>query len=601
MIQEGMIIKCAKCGGAVIYNPATGKMLCQSCGYEAEAGSEYDMERGNSLNLDPFSEGASDYSSEDASNRNITDKNSSEEKESTGKIHFESKSSSVSSEGSSLGDGALGDGMLGGGTLGGGTLGGAYGEGTLGGSAYGDGTLGEGSLGHGFIDDRPIGADLFENESEETSPTSEAISLSLKAEPEEKKEDNLDWLYKSSLAGQPPSAEKAEKEFIKNFEKAYEQEHSYQELENFGEETVQLDRYICSSCGAILLLHGEQITKECGFCGNATITFDKVSDEKKPDKILPFKLSPEQAFECVKKEYSDKDRQKYTSPLVQNLKVTDIRGIYIPNWLYSGNVRKRMVFKLSDIGNDKGATYIKDARAEYKRVPIDAALNLNDEMTANLEPYDYSQLVDFKVDYLLGFYADKFDMTAAQGMRNAEKRFDAFMTKTLVDSFAENMAKDGPSKKSENNRMMYMYYPNRNYEVGNEHVMENEREINMTNIEYVFLPVYFVTLKAGNEVYTILVNGQTGKVTGNLPTSSVDIKPRFVKNTIIGITIFTLIEMAFAMFGLFKHEDMAFLVPLFLLVPIAIIGFVGGLSSYKEYKVKQQIINQGINEYTNRR
>lgn len=574
MIQEGMTIKCAKCGGSVVFNPATGKMLCQSCGYEAEAGDANDMERGESLNLDPFSEGSSD------------------ETESS-KIHFREESSlkdiSLERE-STLGGGSLSDGFLG--------------DSPLNDPRLRDESLGD-SLGRGFIDDRPIGADLFPEPSEDEevseSDDKEKLSLSLKAEPEEDKEKSLDWLYKSNLAGQPPSAEKAEKEFIKNFEKAYEQEHSYQELENFGEETVQLDRYICSSCGAILLLYGEQVTKECGFCGNATITFDKVSDEKKPDKILPFKLSPEQALESIKTEYSDKTRQKYTSPLVQNLKVTDIKGIYIPNWLYSGNVRKRMVFKLSDITSDKGETYIKDASAKYERVPIDAALNLNDEMTSNLEPYDFSQLVDFKIDYLMGFYADKFDMTAAQGLRNAEKRFDAFMTKTLVDSFAENMAKDGPAKKSDTNRMMYKYYPTRNYEVGNEHVMENERDINMTNIEYVFLPVYFVTMKAGNETYTILVNGQTGKVTGNLPTNSVDIKPRFIKNTIIGITIFTLIELVFGLLGLFSHSDTLFLLPLVLLVPIALIGFFGGLGNYKEYKAKQQIINKGINDYSNRR
>ena len=537
MIQEGMTIKCAKCGGSVVFNPATGKMLCQSCGYEAEAGDANDMERGESLNLDPFSEGSSD------------------ETESS-KIHFREESSlkdiSLERE-SSLGGSSLSEGFLG--------------DSPLNDPRLRDESLGD-SLGRGFIDDRPIGADLFPEPSEDEevseSEDKEKLSLSLKTEPEEDKEKSLDWLYKSNLAGQPPSAEKAEREFIKNFEKAYEQEHSYQELENFGEETVQLDRYICSSCGAILLLHGEQITKECGFCGNATITFDKVSDEKKPDKILPFKLSQEQALECIKNEYSDKPRQKYTSPLVQNINVTDIRGIYIPNWLYSGKVRKRMVFKLSDISDEKSKTYIKDATAEYNQVPINAALNLNDEITANLEPYDFSKLTDFNIDFLTGFYADKSDMTTAQGLRNAEKRFDTFMTKTLVDSFADDMGNDVSPKKSAATRATYMYCPTKNYESGNEYVLENERDINMTNTEYIFLPVYFVAVKDGNEVYTILVNGQTGKVTSNLNTNQSDIKPRSEKNTF---------------FGMF--------------------GFIGGQKSHKDYNINQQMNYSNPDSYQN--
>ena len=488
MDREGMTIKCAKCGGTVIYNPESGKMLCQSCGYEAEHGNEYDLEHETGLDIDPFA---------------------------------------------------------------------------------------------------PISSDATSNPDKPT--------LSLKAQPQEKKEDSMDWLYKSSNIGGKDFDKKAVKEFINSLE---ENENKEEELSD--EETVQLDRYICSSCGAILLLHGEQITKECGFCGNPTITFDKVSNERKPDKILPFKLSKEQAFDRIKKEYSDKNRKLYMSPLVENMDVTDIRGIYIPNWLYTGTIRKRMVFK-TDSSGSKGNPYIKDATSKFERVPIDAALNLNDEMTANLEPYDFKMLEDFNVDYLLGFYADKFDMTAAQGLRNAEKRFDAFMTKTLVDSFAENMRKDGPGKNSDSNFAMYCYYPNRNYEIGHEHVTDNEREVDMERIEYVFLPVYFVTLKAGNETYTVLVNGQTGRVTGNLPISAEDIKPRFMSNLIKDITIFTIIEFIACLIGLYTHHDLAFIIPLFLLVPIGVLSFIGGLSNYKEYKLKQQIINQGINEYTNKR
>ena len=430
--------------------------------------------------------------------------------------------------------------------------------------------------------------------SDATSDSSDKPTLSLKAQPHEKKEDSMDWLYKSSNIGGKDFDKKAAKEFINSLE---ENENKEEELSD--EETVKLDRYICSSCGAILLLHGEQASKECGFCGNPTITFDKVSDERKPDKILPFKLSKEQAFDRIKKEYLDKNRKLYISPLVENMDVSDIRGIYIPNWLYTGTIRKRMVFKPDSLGS-KANPYIKDASSKFERVPIDAALNLNDEMTANLEPYDFKMLEDFTVDHLKGFYADKFDMTEAQGLRNAEKRFDAFMTKTLVDSFAENMRKDGPGKNGDSNYAMYCYYPNRSYEIGQQNVTDNEREVTMDNIEYVFLPVYFVTLKAGKETYTVLVNGQTGRVTGNLPISVEDVKPKYLTNLIKYITIFTVIEFIACLIGLHTHKDIALLVPLFVLVPAGILSFISGIGNYKEYKLKQQI-NQGINDYTNKR
>ena len=53
----------------------------------------------------------------------------------------------------------------------------------------------------------------------------------------------------------------------------------------------------------------------------------------------------------------------------------------------------------------------------------------------------------------------------------------------------------------------------------NARVTEEKTDIKMTDIEYALLPAWFMTFRYQGILYTVAVNGQTGKVVGNVPSN----------------------------------------------------------------------------------
>ena len=61
------------------------------------------------------------------------------------------------------------------------------------------------------------------------------------------------------------------------------------------------------------------------------------------------------------------------------------------------------------------------------------------------------------------------------------------------------------------------------------HVTDEKTEIELSDIEYALFPVWFMTFQYQGILYTVAVNGQTGKVVGNVPSN------RFKVGASIGI------------------------------------------------------------------
>ena len=53
----------------------------------------------------------------------------------------------------------------------------------------------------------------------------------------------------------------------------------------------------------------------------------------------------------------------------------------------------------------------------------------------------------------------------------------------------------------------------------NARITEEKTDIKMTDIEYALLPAWFMTFRYQGILYTVAVNGQTGKVVGNVPAN----------------------------------------------------------------------------------
>lgn len=254
------------------------------------------------------------------------------------------------------------------------------------------------------------------------------------------------------------------------------------------EDTMQCNIYSCTSCGAKLAVNGVETSTFCSYCGQPTIVFDRVSSAAKPKYIIPFSVSKNQAVSAIRSKLTD---GFFVPDEIKDFEVERIRGIYIPYWLYDVDYYDRQYLK-GDVGSGKHKRtkyFYREAECTFRRLTLDASIQLNDESSQRLEPFDTSALKPFDVGYLSGFYADCYD--------TRKRDLDALAVSRSMEYFNKEVAKS--------------------IRASNIGILSSNPQTRILKAEYAMFPVWFLTFRYQDEPYTILVNGQTGKVIGAVP------------------------------------------------------------------------------------
>ena len=123
---------------------------------------------------------------------------------------------------------------------------------------------------------------------------------------------------------------------------------------------------------------------------------------------------------------------------------------------------------------------------------MDASSKMPDDHMDSIEPYDYSELCGFSTAYLPGYLADKYDVTAQQSAKRADKRAAESAVGCLRDTV-----------------------------MGYESCVEEHRDVRLHRgrVKYALMPVWMLNTKWEGKDYLFAMNGQTGKLVGDLPTS----------------------------------------------------------------------------------
>ena len=262
-----------------------------------------------------------------------------------------------------------------------------------------------------------------------------------------------------------------------------------------------LKLYNCPSCGAELVCDETTAATACPYCGNPAIVPGQLSDMLKPDYVIPFKLGKEEAVATLKKYYNGK--KLLPKAFSDKNHIQEIKGVYVPFWLYDGAADADLQFQATRVnsvttGNSIVTTtdYYRLRRAgtvNFEKIPVDASSNMPDTHMDAIEPYDYSELKPFSNAYLPGFLADKYDVEPEACYARADER-------------AENTAVDLVSRTVS----------------GYSSVVPQGRQVHIRRgrVSYALLPVWMLSTRWNGKSYLFAMNGQTGKLIGDLPVSS---------------------------------------------------------------------------------
>ena len=261
---------------------------------------------------------------------------------------------------------------------------------------------------------------------------------------------------------------------------------------------IELEQYNCSNCGAIVVTDKETTATFCVYCGSTTIMKNRLEGTFKPDKLIPFKTTKQDAIEefkkCVKRQWF----APKTFSDEQNIQ--KITGVYVPFWLYDSGATGSIVAACTrsvshTSGNYRTTTtshYICDRSGEmtFTDVPADASSKFDDAIMDSIEPYDYKDFVPFNRSYLSGFLAEKYNQTQEEVYKRAEER--------IKNSFVRSL---------ENTITGY----------GTRVVTSSTVNLTKGDVEYALLPVWMLNVKYKDKMHTFAMNGQTKKCVGNVP------------------------------------------------------------------------------------
>ena len=109
--------------------------------------------------------------------------------------------------------------------------------------------------------------------------------------------------------------------------------------QNYFETTV----YTCPQCAGEIISMDNEAASFCSFCGASTILSSRISKEKRPRFIIPFKKTKE---DC-KQAYAKKMRSAFFVPKeLKNPEYIDgFRGIYMPYWTYQMTQKDSVILK----------------------------------------------------------------------------------------------------------------------------------------------------------------------------------------------------------------------------------------------------------------
>ena len=262
------------------------------------------------------------------------------------------------------------------------------------------------------------------------------------------------------------------------------------------QETIRA--FQCPSCGGEILTDQTTAAAFCPYCENPTIVPSRLSGGLKPDVLIPFQTTKEDAKAAFLR--LCKGKPLLPREFTKEQRLEKITGLYVPFWLYDcdadfdGSYRATRIHRWSDSEYDYTKTdhflLQRGADASFTGIPMDGSSKMDDTFMESIEPYDYSQITDFDMAYLTGFLADKYDVPSESG----EERIRQRVNNALEDQLQPSL-------------------------LGYATVLPASRQLHVrhSKARYALLPVWILNTNYRGKIYTFAMNGQTGKMTGTFP------------------------------------------------------------------------------------
>ena len=293
------------------------------------------------------------------------------------------------------------------------------------------------------------------------------------------------------------------------------------------EELGNLVVYTCKSCGGEIMTDATTGATACPFCSSPVVMNATFAGSLKPDYVIPFKKTKEQAKQSYFKHLEGKSF--LPSVFKDENHIDEIKGVYVPFWVYDMTVEGNMEYDGTILRSWSDSDYdyvetnhfdvIRQGDVDYEKIPCKASTVMDTALMESIEPYDFKDAESFKKAFLAGYYANRYDISTEKG----EEMILGRIKNSTRDVFQETL---------------------------NEYASSTpiREDISLKSVKpyYVLYPVWLLNTTWNNEKYQFAMNGQTGKFVGNLPADNAAFSSYVMKMSIpCAIVIFIIMTLFF--------------------------------------------------------
>lgn len=264
------------------------------------------------------------------------------------------------------------------------------------------------------------------------------------------------------------------------------------------QETISSNSQRCPNCGAPLENNEKTTSAICDYCGTYLVFDTHLIDEFLPNLVLPFKVSKNKARELINDNFG---KRLFVPDNFLNFKSLErIKGVYVPFYLYdylshctleAVGIKDRSWRQGDYIVTEHRHFHIyRDLEIPFNKVPVDGSQELDDAKMSLVEPYDYESLMNFDFQYLSGFFSDQADFK-----------------KEELENLAQLKAKDASAVILNCSVSGYT------------RIIKSKEIVECDNHQsyYALMPMWIYKYSFLNKEYDIFINGQNGKIVGEIP------------------------------------------------------------------------------------
>jgi predicted RNA-binding Zn-ribbon protein involved in translation (DUF1610 family) len=249
--------------------------------------------------------------------------------------------------------------------------------------------------------------------------------------------------------------------------------------------------FVCSGCGAAMSYDASAQTLRCPFCGSEKLEKDQDAKVLAPKFVVPFSVPQEQAVNTLRAWLG----RGFWRPgdLATAAVVTKLTAVYVPYWVFSAKTYTYWTADTSRTPPGARASWFPisgEHRGAYSGLLIGASSALTPAETSAICPFDLAQGVPPEQVDLDNIVVENF-------------RVQRKYARPLAQAGLENLDRQACQQ----------YVP------GNARNVKVNVRLEGLSSEPALVPVWIMAYQYRDQLYRFLLNGQSGRCTGQAPVS----------------------------------------------------------------------------------